>query len=94
MTDRWIYTNDPRARANNPQAAARAIHDRHAATVAAIRDALAAKITVDAADLLDALLALLATDGPVATAAAYTLEANTAAARMRRQAAAAAEVAA
>lgn len=72
-------------RHNDPRVTAKAIRDRHAATLAQIRTALGAKTSAEARDLLDGLVALLSAPSTANDHVAYLVESNVVAARMRRQ---------
>ncbi|HUB48355.1 MAG TPA: hypothetical protein VMB73_25545 [Acetobacteraceae bacterium] len=84
-----IHPN-PHVRANNPYLAAKALREKHAVGVAlAQRAVTGGKLSPDekqaAADELDAVLTVLAADGPAHQAFAYLLESATAGTRLHRQ---------
>lgn len=76
---------------NNPRAAAQALQQRHAGTVAAVQRALSgtrlsAAERQDAADLVSAMAELLSGNGPHHESLVYMIEGAIAAARLRRAA--------
>ena len=81
---------DPRMKTNNAHEAAAALRAKHSASIALAQRALSGeKISPDekqmAADVLDALVAILGENGPTNVALGYLLEASVTATRMRRE---------